>query len=145
MRRSAASSLSFMFLFASLFFVAALFAADTQTQARPGERHFTFDYNFTVRNTDPGKPLRIWIPLAETNSSQQVRVISKTGDLPLKQTREAEYGNDMLYASTEKAELPEYHFSIKYEVVRREHIVLSAAFNTKPEKASAADLKRFLE
>src|SRR5437868_9516813 len=140
MRRSAASSLSFLFLFllASLFFVATLFAADTQIQARPSERHFTFDYNFTIRNTDPGKPLRIWIPLAQTDSSQQVRVISKTGDLPLKQTREPEYGNAMLYASTEKAELPEYHFSIKYDVVRREHMVLNAAgsFNTKREKAS---------
>src|SRR5438067_6608737 len=99
MRRSAAS---FLFCATSIFLVATLFAADTQTQARPGERHFTFDYNFTVRNTEQGKPLRIWIPLAETNSSQQVRVISKTGDLPLKQTRETEYGNAMLYASTEK-------------------------------------------
>src|SRR4051794_30684473 len=131
MRRSAASSL--LFFATSIFLVATLFAADTQTQAslHPSERHFTFDYNFTVRNTDPGKPLRIWIPLAETNNSQQVRVISKTGDLPLKQTRETEYGNAMLYASTEKADLPEYHFSIKYDVVRREHMVLNAAYNTK--------------
>jgi len=143
MRRSAASS--FLFFATSIFLVATLFGADQQTQAHPGERHFTFDYNFTVRNTDPGKPLRIWIPLAQTDSSQQVRVISKTGDLPLKQTREPEYGNAMLYASTEKAELPEYHFSIKYDVVRREHMVLNAAYNTKPEKASAAQLKRFLE
>src|SRR5947209_6810327 len=145
MRRHAASSLLFLSLFASLFLASTLFAADAATQIQPGERHFTFDYNFIVRNSEPGKALRIWIPLAETNGSQQVRVISTTGDLPLKQSREREYGNALLYASTEKAELPEYHFSIKYEVVRREHIVLSAAFNTKPEKASAADLKRFLE
>jgi transglutaminase-like putative cysteine protease len=143
MRRSTASSLAF--LFASLFVVATVFAADSQMQTQPGERHFTFDYNFTVRNTDPGKPLRIWIPLAQSNASQQVEVISKTGDLPLKQTREPEYGNAMLYASTEKAELPEYHFSIKYDVVRREHMVLNAAFNTKPEKASHGELKRFLQ
>src|SRR5438067_1468519 len=100
MQRRTAASLSLFFL-ASWFSAATVFATDTQTQARlhlqPDERHFTFDYNFTVRNTEPGKPLRIWIPLAETNSSQQVRVISKTGDLPLKQTRETEYGNAMLY------------------------------------------------
>lgn len=116
-----------------------------QSQSRPGERHFTFDYTFTVRNTNPGKPLRIWIPLAESNPSQEVRVVSKTGDLPLKQTREPEYGNAMLYASTEKADQAEYHFAIKYDMVRREHIVLNTAFNAKPERASATQLKRFLE
>jgi transglutaminase-like putative cysteine protease len=142
MRRSAASF--FLLLFTLLFLANTVFAADKQSIV-PGERHFTFDYNFTIRNTEPGKPLRIWIPLAESNGSQQVRVISKTGDLPLKQTREPEYGNAMLYASTERADLPEYHFSIKYEVVRREHIVLNAAFHTQPEKASAGELKRFLQ
>ena len=129
-----------------LLLASALFAVtDTPGPSRPGERHFTFDYTFTLRNTNPGKPLRIWIPLAESNPSQEVRILFKTGDLPLKQTREPEYGNAMLYASTEKAEKAEYHFAIKYDVVRREHMVLNSAFNTKPEKASLAQLRRFLE
>ena len=44
---------------AFLFLVSTLFAADAQTQPRPAERHFIFEYAFTVRNTHPGKPLRI--------------------------------------------------------------------------------------
>ena len=129
-----------------LLLASTLFAVtDATAPDRPGERHFTFDYTFTVRNTNPGKPLRIWIPLAESNPSQEVRILSMRGDLPLTQTREAEYGNAMLYASTEKADKDEYHFAIKYDVVRREHMVLNAAFHAKPEKASAAQLRRFLE
>jgi transglutaminase-like putative cysteine protease len=133
-------------LLASLLFACMLFAAtETPISSRPSERHFTFDYTFTVRNTNPGKPMRIWIPLAESNPSQEVRILSKSGDLPLKQTREREYGNAMLYASTENADKPEYHFTIKYDVIRWEHLVLSAAYPSRPEKASAQGLERFLE
>ena len=130
---------------AFLILVSTLFAGDPPTASRSAERHFTFDYAFTVRNTSPGKPLRIWIPLAESNQSQEVRVLSKSGDLPLKQTRESEYGNAMLFASTQKADLPEYHFSIKYDVIRREHVVLNAAYSTKPERDSRPNLNRFLQ
>ncbi len=136
-----AAVLLFLFVFASQVFA----GADNQPPSQPGERHFTFDYTFTVRNTDPGKPLGIWIPLAQSNAYQDVRVVSKVGDLPLTQTREAEYGNAMLYASTEKADRAEYHFAIKYDVVRREHMALNTTFKTKPDKASEAQLKRFLE
>src|SRR2546423_8000975 len=83
-------------------------------------RHFTFDYSFTVRVTDPGKPLDVWFPLAHSDQYQQVQILSKSGDLPLKETRESEYGNMMLYAHTDKADKAEYHFSVKYDVVRHE-------------------------
>src|SRR5690349_12949319 len=82
------------------------------------QRHFTFDYEFTVRNPRPGKPLRIWIPVAQSDAWQQVRVLSAGGDLPLKSTKESRYGNRMFYASTARAQHAEYHFSVRYDVVR---------------------------
>jgi len=104
-------------------------------------RHFTFEYTFTVRVTDPGKPLDVWFPLAHSDQFQQVQILSKSGDLPLKETHESEYRNAMLYAHTDKADKPEYHFSVKYDVVRHEHLMNASA----PIAASAPSLRRFLE
>jgi transglutaminase-like putative cysteine protease len=68
-------------------------------------------------------------------------VLSRSGDLSLKETTEPEYGNKMFYAHTDKATQPEYHFTVKYDVVRLEH--LAAVSLKKP--ASARDLQRFLQ
>src|SRR3954470_17030988 len=85
-------------------------------------RHFELNYSFTVRITDPGKPLDVWFPVAQSDQFQQVKILSKSGDLPLKETTEPEYGNKMFYAHADKADQAEYHFSVKYDVVRREHL-----------------------
>lgn len=111
----------------------------SQAQA-PKSRHFTFDYAFTVRVTDPGKPLDVWFPLAHSDQYQQVRILSLNSDLPLKRTVEREYGNRMFYAHVDKATRAEYHFSVKYDVIRLEHF--AAASVTAP--IDPAELKRFL-
>ena len=64
------------------------------------ERHFNFHYAFTVKNVSPGERVRVWIPLAHSDAFQDVKVTSKSGDLPLKQVRQPEYGNEVLYAET---------------------------------------------
>jgi transglutaminase-like putative cysteine protease len=112
------------------------------------ERHFTFHYAFTIRNIPAGKLLRVWIPLAHSDPSQDVRVTTQTGDLPLKKTQDREYGNWMLYAETEKATKPEYRFSIEYDIVRREHIVLvngKPGPNTQLAKNAQVQIARFLQ
>src|ERR1700739_3899645 len=86
-------------------------------------RHFTFHYEFAVRNVEPGKKLHIWVPLAHSDQFQTVKMTSSTGDLPLRRTREREYGNEMLYAATDRADRAEYHFAVDYDVVRRERLV----------------------
>jgi transglutaminase-like putative cysteine protease len=121
-------------------------AAYAQNAAR--DRHFVFHYSFTVKNLTAGQPLRVWIPLAHSDAYQDVHVISQKADLPLKKTRETEYGNWMLYAETAKATKAEYQFSVDYEVVRREHV---ARLNGKPvldgpaEKVPKVETARFLE
>ena len=111
------------------------------------ERHFTFHYSFTVKNVTPGDRVRVWIPLAHSDGSQEVKVVSKTGDLPLKEVRQPEYGNQVLYAEAAKADKGEYKFSVDYDVVRREHVVL---VNGKPApdlnatSAPKVELARFV-
>jgi hypothetical protein len=77
-----------------------------------------------------------------------VKVTSKGGDLPLKQVQQPEYGNEVLYAETAKADKDEYKFSVEYEVVRKEHVVLvngKQAGAAPAAKAPHVELARFLE
>jgi hypothetical protein len=49
--------------------------------AQSKSRHFELNYSFTVRITDPGKPLDVWFPLAQSDKFQQVNILSKSCDL----------------------------------------------------------------
>src|SRR5262245_57647447 len=109
--------------------------------AQSKARHFELNYSFTVRVTDPGKPLDVWFPMAQSNEFQQVKITSQNGDLPLKETTEPEYVNKMFYAHTDKADQSEYHFTVKYDVVRLEHL---AAVSLK-RPAAEKELVRFLQ
>ena len=77
-----------MLMFALLFTAIRGLAAET-----PKSRHFTFHYAFAVKGVEPGKPIQLWLPLAHSDRYQDVRVIKMQGDLPLRRTRESEYGN----------------------------------------------------
>jgi transglutaminase-like putative cysteine protease len=111
------------------------------------ERHFSFHYTFTVKNVAPGERVRVWIPLAHSDAYQDVKVTSKTGDLPLRQVQQPEYGNEVLYAEASKTEKSEYKFAIDYDVVRREHVVLvdGKPVTGKAAKAPHVELARFFE
>src|ERR1700735_4534298 len=100
----------------SLFFVVVSLAAQDS-------RHFTFHYSFTVKNLSAGEKVRVWIPAAQSDSYQEVRIISAQGDLPLNKTSESKYGNQIYYTETTSAQ-PELHFDIEYDVVRRERVAL---------------------
>jgi transglutaminase-like putative cysteine protease len=105
----------------SLFFA---FALSTIAQ---DSRHFTFHYAFTVRNLPTGKKVRIWIPTAQSDAYQEVKVVSAKGDLPLKKSTESKYGSQMFYVETASATQPELHFDIEYDVIRHERIALGKA------------------
>jgi transglutaminase-like putative cysteine protease len=107
-------------LFLLLFFFAFTLFAFAQDS-----RHFTFHYAFTVKNLSPGKKIRIWIPAAQSDAYQDVRVVSAKGDLTLKKTRESKNDNEIYYAEAASAQ-PELHFDIEYDVVRRERVTLGA-------------------
>src|SRR5690349_17012008 len=79
-----------------------------------GVRHFTFHYGFTVKNLPAGKAVRIWIPAAQSDAYQDVKVFSALGDLSLKRTHEARYGNEMYFAETRHLVGSQLHFDIEY-------------------------------
>ena len=128
---------------ATCFVVFTALAADAQSQ-----RHFQFHYSFTVKSVPIGKPVKIWIPLAHSDAFQDVRLVSKQGDLPLQSTQESEYGNSLLYAETPRAKQDTYKFTLEYDVVRHETSVLAGGKpgpDAKKELAQKALLARYLE
>src|ERR1700683_1397225 len=106
----------------SLLFTFVLSALATSAIAQDS-RHFTFHYAFTVRNLSAGNKVRIWIPAAQSDAYQEVKIISAQGDLPLKLTTESKYGNQIYYAETSSAS-SELHFDVEYDVIRRERVAL---------------------
>jgi transglutaminase-like putative cysteine protease len=101
-------------------------------------RHFTFHYTFTVKNVPAGKNVRVWIPAAQSDAFQEVKVIFAKGDLPLKKTREAKYGNEIYFGEANKAAIPELHFDVEYDVVRHERL----AFGATPQVVTVALAKK---
>jgi transglutaminase-like putative cysteine protease len=87
-------------------------------------RHFTFHYAFTVRNLPAGKKVRIWIPAAQSDAYQEMKIISARGDLPLKKTSESRFGNQIYLAETSGSTQPELHFDVEYDVIRHERVAL---------------------
>ncbi len=100
-----------------------LFFAFTLSALAQDSRHFTFHYAFTVKNLPAGKKARVWIPKAQSDAFQEVRIVSAQGDLPLNETSESKYGNRIYYAETSTAQ-PELHFDIEYDVIRHERVAL---------------------
>jgi transglutaminase-like putative cysteine protease len=99
----------------------------TLTAFAQDSRHFSFYYAFTVKSLSPGKKIRIWIPSAQSDAYQDVRIVSAKGDLALKKTRESKYGDEIYYAEAAATAQPELHFDVEYDVVRRERVALGAA------------------
>jgi transglutaminase-like putative cysteine protease len=105
-------------VFVSLF-VALTFQASAQVA-----RHLTFRYGFTVKDVPVGERVRVWFPAAHSDPYQEVRVVSATGDLSLKKTRESRFGNEIYYAESSKAKAGDLHFEVVYDIVRHEHLSL---------------------
>src|SRR5258708_37105014 len=129
--------------FAACLVMFAAVAADAQSQ-----RHFQFHYSFTVKNVPAGEPFKVWTPLAHSDAFQDIRLVSKQGDLPLRTTRESEYGNSLLYAETPHAKQDTYKFTLEYDVVRHETRVLAAGKPgpaARKERVQKPPLTRFLE
>lgn len=112
-----------LFLILSLLAI-SLCAAAQQT------RHFIFHYSFTVKDIPSGSTIRVWIPAAQQDPFQEITVIGATGDLPLKSTRESEYGNEMYFATSARTDKPELHFAIDYDVIRHERVAFPASHLT---------------
>jgi transglutaminase-like putative cysteine protease len=125
--------------------LSSLFFALVLSAAAQDSRHFTFHYAFTVRNLPAGKRVRIWIPVAQSDRYQEVKIISAQGDLPLKKMSESKYGNQIYYAETSSAQ-SELHFNVEYDVIRRERVALGqTALHVVPVSLSSAEKQQDLQ
>lgn len=106
-------------------YAALLFAFGSFGSAQ-SVRHFTFYYSFTVKEVPAGERARIWFPAAHSDDYQEVRVVSSTGDLPLKKMRETRFGNELYYAEASKSKGGDLHFEVVYEIIRHEHVTLGS-------------------
>jgi transglutaminase-like putative cysteine protease len=107
-------------VFLSLFLLASTVSLFAQEA-----RHFTFHYGFTVKDVPSGKKLRIWIPAAQSDAYQEIKIVSAKGDLPLKKTRDSKYGNEIYFAETSQATAPALNFDIEYDITRHERVALN--------------------
>jgi hypothetical protein len=90
-------------------------------------RYFTFHYAFTVKNVPQGQKIRVWFPAAHSDDFQDVKVASAKGDLPLKRTKESRFGNEIYYGETSNSKPGDLHFSVDYDVVRRERLTIGVS------------------
>ena len=105
----------------------SLFVAFAHFSTAQQSRHFTFHYGFTVKNLSAAKKVRIWVPAAQSDAYQEVKVVSVKGDLPLTKTREPKFGNEIYFAESSGATQPDLHFDVEYDVVRHERVALNPA------------------
>ncbi len=104
--------------------LALLLLAATRAPAGARERFrkFSFTYSATVKNLPSGaKLVRLWIPLASSDRNQTVTLKKISSPVRARITREAEYGNRMLFAEVKDPRSTPLEFVLEYEVERREY------------------------
>jgi hypothetical protein len=89
--------------------------------------------------------VRVWIPAAQSDAYQEVRVVSAKADLPLKKKREAKYGNQVYFAEVSTRQQAELHFEIEYDVLRRERLGLRNAAHVVPASLSTEERQKDLQ
>ncbi len=136
-----------------LFCISALMAlplaARTPGEFSPPSRTFRFTYQVTLKDLPPGSQrVRLWIPCAVTDANQTVVIKKVAGPVHLHQTREAPFGNHILYGEILHPQAGPLEFTVEYEVTRREYSKGDYANLEKADHGAAAppkSLARFLE
>ncbi|MGH9525672.1 MAG: hypothetical protein ACRD2F_03280, partial [Terriglobales bacterium] len=81
------------------------------------QRTFRFDYQTVIHFPAGAKQVRIWIPVAQANPHQSVRVVAIHAAVPYRLTRNAR-GDRMLYADLRSPRGTTARFDFVYQVRR---------------------------
>jgi transglutaminase-like putative cysteine protease len=101
--------------------LAALLAATAAGQQAPRKScTFLFTYEAVVRDLKPGTAYRVWLPVPPSNPEQKVEPGERRADGAVRLTREAEYGNNILYVSGKAGPEGRATVSASYRVQRYE-------------------------
>ncbi len=112
---------SFLLVFFPVTQFAGAQTASTDHKFSPPTRSFRFSYSFTVKDIPSGaKRVRVWVPVAQSDQHQTVRVLSVKAPAKTRITKEPEYGNQIMYAEILNTAGDKAEFTIEYKVTRRE-------------------------
>jgi len=100
-----------------------LFSPITFTvQAAQHARSFEFTYETTLKNIpSTAHTVRIWIPIASSNSHQTVKIIRRVASVPTQITQDPVFGNRMLYAVIHHPHSSTVSLKVIYAVTRYEY------------------------
>jgi transglutaminase-like putative cysteine protease len=114
----------FLPLLLLLFFPLSHLMAQTTSDAKssPPSRTFRFTYSFTVKDIpSQAKQVRVWVPVAQTDRHQTVRVLAVKAPVKTRMTVEPEYGNRMMYTEFQNPAGGKAEFALEYEITRLEY------------------------
>lgn len=86
----------------------------------PRVRTFRFTYAAVVTGLKPGRPARVWLPVAQSDDDQDVSVVSKELPAEGRMGRDAPFGNQVLYVEAEADADGRIPMKVVYKVTRRE-------------------------
>jgi len=123
--------------------------AETAAAAVPA-RSFEFTYQVHVlANPDSAGSTRLWIPLPQADSYQEVRSLHIDSPVWYSQGRETEYGNKFaMFKPTPQQAAAGFDVTLRFTAVRREHKVAldgAALQNVSASASRDPNLKRYLE
>ena len=101
-------------------------------------RAFKFTYGAVLQNIEPGKPVKVWLPVATTNHDQDVELLQVNVGVDYQETVESRFGNRLIFFETVADEKGEVPIEAVYAVKRRE---LTGANLEAVDETRAADLE----
>jgi len=88
----------------------------------PPARTFLFTYHVALKAIPRGAGrVRIWMPRPESDKNQTVVLKRMVGTIPLRETREAAFGNQILYGEILRPSSGSVEFTVEYQVTRKEY------------------------
>ena len=115
------SSLSLFALIASIASPASLFAQPPTTEIanKIDQRRFEFSYGAEILDVPEGANVKVWIPIAEKNRQQTVKLTTKSTPGELQLSRDTEYQNQIGSFEFVADPQTEPKFMLTYDVVRK--------------------------
>jgi transglutaminase-like putative cysteine protease len=91
-------------------------------ESSPADRSFLFTYHVSLDAIpNNARRVRIWMPRPVSDDQQIITVRRMVGTIPLRETREPAFGNQILYGEVDHPTTGSAEFTVDYQVTRREY------------------------
>lgn len=136
-------SRSIIGVIAALMLVAPANAADrfTESDRKGRQRVFDLTYEVTLKDVPAGKT-RVWIPVPQSSTDQDVKVLETDCDQSFRTTHDARYGNEILYFESTNRNPGNLKFSRTYRITR--HEIVDGGSSSNERQLDADEAQKFL-